>query len=199
MPPPTRYSARTIFAGAIVDRGGPANGLHLPIDVALGPAGALFIADSNNHRVLEFTDPLFDQSVPDRVFGQLGNLNADAPNHGLGPLTTDADGLHGPTGIALDTARNLFVVDTNNNRALRFDMIRPPTAPADFDLDGDVDGDDLHRLVSCVNGLAGQAASPIVRTDRPGRAEWDGDGTITPSCSAASAAREWRTDADCAD
>jgi sugar lactone lactonase YvrE len=148
------------FAGAIVDRGGPANGLHLPIDVALGPAGALFIADSNNHRVLEFTDPLFDQSVPDRVFGQLGNLNADTPNHGLGPLTTDADGLHGPTGIALDTARNLFVVDTNNNRALRFDMIRPPTAPADFDLDGDVDGDDLHRLVSCVNGLAEQAASP---------------------------------------
>jgi hypothetical protein len=76
-------------------------------------------------------------AIPDHGYGQLGNLSTDAENHGLGPFETDADGLFGPTGVALHPndpgdpwSQWLFIVDTNNSRVLRYgaSLVRP--APA---------------------------------------------------------------------
>ncbi len=142
------------------DNGGPSSGLQLPIDLHFDSAGNLYVADSQNHRVLVFFDPLYDQSTPDRVFGQLDSFVSDTENHGLGPFATDADGLNGCTGLAMDKADNLFVFDTNNNRLLRFDEVLQPVAPADFERDGDVDLIDYRRLAVCMTGPAGPPPRP---------------------------------------
>jgi len=140
------------FASGLPDQGGLTSGLQLPIDLHVDAAGALNIADSFNHRVLVYHDPLHDQSTADAVYGQLGSFDSDLINHGLGPFTSDADALFGPTGLASDAALNLFIVDTNSNRLLRFDTVRAAAAAADFDLDGDVDLADHARLVDCLEG-----------------------------------------------
>lgn len=149
------------FVSRAFDNGGPTSGLQLPIDLQFDSSGSLYVADSQNHRVLVFCDPLFDQASPDGVFGQLGSFTTDTANHGLGPFATDADGLHGCTGLAVDSADNLFVLDTNNNRLLRFDEVLQPTAAADFDCDGDVDLTDYGRWAGCVTGPAGPTPAPV--------------------------------------
>lgn len=108
-------------------------GLHLPIDLAFDARGRLIIADSANHRVLVHDRPTLD-SVPDLVFGQHGDFFAQSPNHGLGEFATDADGLFGPTGVAAGPAGHVLILDTNNNRALRFNnvygpRVAPPAGP----------------------------------------------------------------------
>ncbi|MFQ5491914.1 MAG: NHL repeat-containing protein, partial [Phycisphaerae bacterium] len=143
------------------DAGGLAAGFQLPIDLQIDSHGNLFVADSMNHRVLAYFDPLFDQITADLVLGQLGSFTADAPNHGLGPNLTDADALQGPTGLAIDPPGNLLVVDTNNNRLLRFDLLLAPAAPPDFDRDGDVDLTDHARLADCLTGPGGPTPPPV--------------------------------------
>lgn len=131
------------FISNAPDNGGPANGLQLPIDLAFDGGGNLYVADSGNHRVLLFQDPLLDATA-DGVFGQLGNLSADGPNHGLGFFVTDADALFGPTGVSLDDVGNLVVVDTNNQRLLRFDA--PPAVLGDLNCDGTFDAQDIEAF-----------------------------------------------------
>jgi len=103
------------------DNGGTLAGLELPIDVIADGAGDLYVADSGNNRVLAYLDAEADAS-PDAVFGQLDSLSTSDVNHGLGFFATDADGLFGPTGVALDFAGNVYIADTNNSRVLRFDV-----------------------------------------------------------------------------
>jgi len=116
-----------------IDSGGPTQGLTLPIDLCFDPTGRLLVADSGNNRIVGYSSPR-ETLVPDLVLGQLGNLSTDSPNHGLGVAAADADGLFGPTGVAIDSAGNVHVVDTNNHRALRYDS--PLTLPGDINCDG---------------------------------------------------------------
>lgn len=102
--------------------GGPGpDTLNRPIDLAFDGLGRLIIADSVNHRVIVVPRPRSASPAATIVFGQLGDLFRRDVNHGLGPTATDADGLAGPTGVALDGGRNLLVLDTDNQRLLRFD------------------------------------------------------------------------------
>lgn len=98
--------------------GGGAISLCQPIDVAVG-AGRMIVADAGNNRVLAFALP--NQIAANTVFGQLGSFAGNTVNHGLGLTLTDADGLFGPTAVAVDSSLNLLVADTLNNRVLRFD------------------------------------------------------------------------------
>lgn len=148
------------FVNNAFDNGGLISGFQLPIDLHIDDDGNLFVADSQNHRVLAYFDPLYDQSTPDFVLGQLGSTNSDAINHGMGPFVADADSLHGSTGLAGDAFGNLYVLDTNNNRLLRFDEVLEPVARPDYDRDGDVDLDDYERLADCFSG-PGFGATPI--------------------------------------
>lgn len=140
------------------DNGGASQGLELPIDVILDGAFNLFVADSGNNRVLAYINFLADAS-PDLVFGQLGSLSSTDPNHGLGFFTTDADGLFGPTGVAVDFACNLYVADTNNSRVLRFDV--PLRRCGDLNCDQTVDFADVDAYVlALINPAAYDLAYP---------------------------------------
>ncbi len=144
------------FVHRDVDSGGPALGLTLPIDLFLDAAGRMLVADSGNNRILLFSSPRTSVAA-DLVFGQFDSLSSDSPNHGLGETETDADGLFGPTGVALDTAGNLHVVDTNNHRVLRYDS--PFAVAGDINCDGVRNGADVVALVQALTNPAAFAAS----------------------------------------
>lgn len=100
------------------------------VDIATGMGGELVVADSGNNRVLAFLPPIAGGAQASAVFGQLDGFATSDVNHGLGVFVTDADGLFGPTGVAVDAGGNVLVTDTLNQRVLRFDRpLRPAPRP----------------------------------------------------------------------
>jgi len=89
--------------------GGPATEASLdhPRDVALGPDGKLYIADTDNHRVraVDLATGVIDTVVGDGMARFSGD--------GGPPL---AASLWRPWGITFDAAGNLYIADTFNNR-----------------------------------------------------------------------------------
>jgi DNA-binding beta-propeller fold protein YncE len=92
--------------------GGPAvaAALYRPRDVELGPDGRLYIADTDNHRVraVDLTTGIIETVVGT---GRAGFSGDGQPAR--------AAELHRPFGIAFDSAGNLIVTDTFNNRVRR--------------------------------------------------------------------------------
>ncbi len=107
--------------------GGPAGAttLCLPEGVGLDPSANLYIADSDNNRVLEYNSPLAvvnglagsGDVTADVVFGQTG-FTANAVN--ASSETPGANTLQFPEGVAADSLGNLYVADTSNTRVLGF-------------------------------------------------------------------------------
>ncbi len=93
-----------------------ASGLAFPIGTATDAAGNLYVADSENHRVLIYFSPFTTDRVADRVLGQ-GDFNTNTPNSG-GP---SAGTLSRPSGVAVDKQGNVWVADTDNHRVLEYD------------------------------------------------------------------------------
>lgn len=109
-----------------------ANSLSTPVSVAIDPVtDNLFIADSVNMRILEFTNPQTD-STADRVYGQNGDFTTGVTNNG--GITANA--INDVGGVACDAAGHLYAGDRLNSRALRFNAAPPadpnnPGNPAD--------------------------------------------------------------------
>jgi sugar lactone lactonase YvrE len=105
------------FNTAVCHEGGiGANTLCNPRGVALDSVGNLYVADSANHRILEYDSPLTTDTVSDRVFGQGGSFNtADCNRGGI-----SANSLCDLRGVALDSVGNLYVADFWNNRVLEY-------------------------------------------------------------------------------
>jgi sugar lactone lactonase YvrE len=128
-----------------------ANSLCHPIGVAFDSAQNLFVADTTNSRVLEYNTPLDPGSgdtTADLVFGQgavFTSTNCDGSNH----ATVNAGTLCGPAGVALDSAGNLFIADSLNNRALEYSSPLTTDTAADAEL-GQVDF--AHAGVNFVDG-----------------------------------------------
>jgi sugar lactone lactonase YvrE len=76
------------------------------VGVAISPDGSLFIADTNNHRVRRI-----DHGGKIVTFAGSGR----AAFGGDGGPATAAD-LNLPTGLAFDTAGNVYIADSGNNR-----------------------------------------------------------------------------------
>lgn len=107
--------------------------LNGPIGVAVDAAVTppiLYVADTNNNRVLVWRNGRATPGTKaDFVLGQ----NDFFATFGLGPGTANSVGMRAPTGMAVDRQGNLFVVDTGNNRILRYgrateqqtDLIQP--------------------------------------------------------------------------
>jgi len=111
------------FVSNAINNGGiSASSLRSPFDVAVDTAGNLYIADSSNHRVLEYHTPLTTDTVADVVLGQPGFVTGNINNGGL-----SASSLHIPNGVAVDTAGNVYVTDTSNHRVLVYDGTPPIT------------------------------------------------------------------------
>ena len=99
--------------GAFGGDGGPATAaaFRYPPNIALDNAGNLYIADYGNRRV--------------RKVDAAGNIATIA---GTGAAGFSGDGgpataapVDGPTGIALDSAGNIYIADTNNHRIRKMD------------------------------------------------------------------------------
>jgi len=85
---------------------GPTAGrLSSPTAVAFDPSGALYVADAGNQRIIKFVNNIFS------VYAGTGTRGFS----GDGGKATSAT-LNNPTSIAFDSAGNLYIVDSNNNR-----------------------------------------------------------------------------------
>jgi sugar lactone lactonase YvrE len=103
--------------------GGPAVAAELayPVDVAIGPEGALYIADTENHCIRKVEGG--NISTVAGVCGQCSGLlddpcrcpSTDAACIGDGGPAARARLKH-PTGIAFDDRGNLYIADTLNHR-----------------------------------------------------------------------------------
>ncbi len=90
-----------------------------PMGIAVDPAsGAVYVADTLNHRVLGFANYLSFQNgaAASLVLGQSDFISTAAG----GPSVGRDDAFVHPTGLAVDASGNLYVADTANNRILRF-------------------------------------------------------------------------------
>jgi DNA-binding beta-propeller fold protein YncE len=83
----------------------PFTGLDRPTGVAVDTAGAVYVTDSGNNRVVK--------------------LAADSPTQTVPAIT----GLSNPVGIAMDNGGNLYVTDANNGRVLWADAPRSAASP----------------------------------------------------------------------
>jgi uncharacterized protein (TIGR03437 family) len=104
--------------------------LYGPTFAVVGPNNELFVADTNNHRVLALPTPTTSFSAATKVFGQ------DQFNHMSANLiegrefqftSSDSSGNHADGGIVIDQNSNpphLYVADTYNNRILGFNDAR---------------------------------------------------------------------------
>jgi len=90
--------------------------IGVAVDTGVTPA-TLYVADTNNNRVLAWRNArAVTGSRADFVIGQ-NDLFSTA---GLGPGTVNSTGLRSPTGMTVDGRGNLYVIDTGNNRVLRY-------------------------------------------------------------------------------
>ncbi|MGA2716047.1 MAG: hypothetical protein ABSG41_23350 [Bryobacteraceae bacterium] len=102
--------------------------LFLPEGIALDTSTsppALYVSDTSNNRVLAFHNAAsFTNGQPaDLVIGQPDpdtTLAAGPVASGTQPSGISATGLTLPSGIAVDSQGNVYVVDAGNNRILRF-------------------------------------------------------------------------------
>jgi uncharacterized protein (TIGR03437 family) len=91
-----------------------ASSLNTPAGLAIGPNGDLFVADSGNHRVLEYAAAPGNGASAIRVYGQPNMTTAVRQGQ------VSAQTLSGPEGVAVDQASNLYVADTGANRVVIF-------------------------------------------------------------------------------
>jgi DNA-binding beta-propeller fold protein YncE len=101
--------------------------MDTPSALAIDGLGSLWVADRLNNRVLRFDNPQSKGfgGPADGVLGQTNFTNWSS--------AWTRTGMNAPTAVAVDGSGRLWVVDSANNRVLRFDAAasRPAGAPAD--------------------------------------------------------------------
>ena len=92
------------------------NNLCGPQSVAVDSRGDVFVGDTGDRRVVEYSVPITNGMNANLVFGQNGDFTTGFCNGSSGNIS--ADTLCNPNGVALDTAGDLYVTDYSNDRML---------------------------------------------------------------------------------
>jgi uncharacterized protein (TIGR03437 family) len=102
----------------------------IALDLSSSPIH-LYVADSLNNRVLAWKDATTfnNGAFADLVIGQSDLFTTIAQGPGRSGSTRPSSGMTVPTGMTVDGTGNLYVVDSGNNRILRF--------PSPFNQTGD--------------------------------------------------------------
>jgi uncharacterized protein (TIGR03437 family) len=110
------YTITTVAGGGDiggngVGDGGPAVGALLlnPAGMAIDSAGNLYVADAN------LSVNLVRKVAPNGIISTIAGINEQAGYTGDGGPATRAE-LNGPSGLVLDSAGNLYIADTFNDR-----------------------------------------------------------------------------------
>jgi sugar lactone lactonase YvrE len=93
-------------------QGAGAAGISLPFSAGFDKSGNLWITDSDNWRVLEFTAPFSN--------GQAANLVLGYPDFTSTVNKNLQSSMSTPLGLTFDQSGNLFVVDSGDSRVLIF-------------------------------------------------------------------------------
>ncbi len=108
--------------------------LNAPLAIAFAPSGGpMYVADYSNNRVLAWRNPasLTKGNQADLVIGQRDFYSSAQQ----GPGRDLSSGPTFPSGVAVDAAGNLYVLDTANNRILRYpNPFNQTTSPLSIDL-----------------------------------------------------------------
>src|SRR5262245_3705045 len=112
-----RNGTMTVIAGSVAGLagdGGPAREaqLNLPMAVAVGPDGSIYVSDAANSRIRRIT-----------ADGKIQTVTGFGGGEGLGGAGLAGDGgpsekakLFSPADVKFDTAGNLYISDSGNNR-----------------------------------------------------------------------------------
>ncbi len=108
------YGQGGSFTTGTANNGGiSTSSLYGPCGLDLDSNGNLYIADTNNNRVLYYPA---GTTTATRVYGQGGIFTTNTVNDG----GTSATSLSAPFSLTVDSSSNIYIVDMNNNRTLKF-------------------------------------------------------------------------------
>jgi len=98
------------------------NTIHTPSGMAFDTSGNLWVADSDNHRVLRFPAPLTTDKAADLVLGQptMVSTSTYSGNHNSGGDVVGANTLYRPGSVFVEDGGNVWVADHMNHRFLRY-------------------------------------------------------------------------------
>jgi sugar lactone lactonase YvrE len=152
------------FTTATVNTGGlSATSLSDPEGIFVDSNGALWVADTGNHRVLRFDGATGAVSTPtltaDQVIGQ-ANFTTATTGITLNTLNTPRDAW-------VDGSGHLWVADSANNRVLRFDAVT-----------GLGDGPAASRVFGQPNGTTNTATTMATGLSNPTSVSVDGNGVL---------------------
>ncbi len=82
---------------------------NAPSDVAIGPLGNVYVADSANHRIRKIT--------PEGVVSTFSGSGTAGSTNGVAGTAR----FNNPSGIAVDASGNVYVADTNGHRVRKID------------------------------------------------------------------------------
>jgi secreted PhoX family phosphatase len=118
-------------------------GLDQPYGLTFDNGGNMWVADTNNNRIVEYKTPFTNGETVSLVIGY--------PSFDKGVYPTTAGSLAAPYGLAFDKSGNLWAVDYYNNRILEYvppfeNQMNASLAIGQSDLTSNSDGTTTNRL-----------------------------------------------------